>query len=178
MSALNSFIFYLFLLGVTFLIAKQKTWKKTSEYLGLIPKKFVLSRTIVDSLTLFAILFLTLSAEALILSLAGLDDSQKVELVISNLSIFAVIVAATIGPLAEEVFFRGFLQKHAGVVITAIIFAVLHISFGSLTELVGAFTAGIILGYWIKYRSNSLWPAILAHAAYNTLSLFLVLVVK
>ncbi|MDP3741684.1 MAG: CPBP family intramembrane metalloprotease, partial [Candidatus Micrarchaeota archaeon] len=92
------------------------------------------------------------------------------------LPLLAIIVAATLGPFAEEVFFRGFLQKYLGVFITAVIFAVLHYGFGSVTEIIGAFTAGLILGYWVKYRNTNLWPAIIAHALYNLLSILLVVV--
>ncbi len=178
MGALNAFIFYLLLIGVTLLIAKKKTWKKTLDFLGLTTKKIVVSQILLESITLVFLLFITLALEATVLGLVGANDSQKVEVVISNLSIFSILIAATIGPFAEELFFRGFLQKYAGVVLTALIFAVLHFSFFSIAEITGAFTAGIILGYWVKYKKSSLWPVILAHAVYNLISVLIVLVVK
>ena len=104
----------------------------------------------------------------------NLDDSQKVAATISTLSIASIIIASTLGPFAEELFFRGFLQKHAGVIITSVLFALLHYSFGSITEIIGAFTASMILGYWVKHRNSSLWPVIIAHAGYNMLRVLLV----
>ncbi len=169
MAAFETFVFYTFLLVVTLAAAKKKNWEKTIAFLGL--GKAPWKKTLLDSFSLFVVIFALLSALALILAFVGLDDSNKVSLVVSSLSTPAIIVAVTLGPFAEEVFFRGFLQKYAGVVVTALLFALLHYSFGSATEMIGAFIAGIVLGYWVNYRNPSLWPVVLAHAGYNAASI-------
>lgn len=180
MAAFDTLIFYVFLAVFTFVItsytvkkkAKAEKLRQVLNFLGL--KPFSVKNVVADSIILLVLILVALSVEALLLSFVSLDDSQKVEMVISSLSLPAIIVAATLGPFAEELFFRGFLQKYAGVIITSALFALLHYSFGSLTEVIGAFTAGLILGYWVKYRNASLWPAIIAHAGYNLVSIMLV----
>ncbi len=82
---------------------------------------------------------------------------------------------AIIAPLAEEVFFRGFVfaglrqrygwQKAA--LLSAALFALIH--FSPLT-----FAPLFILGYiwaFLYHASNSLWPAVLMHMTSNTLAL-------
>jgi membrane protease YdiL (CAAX protease family) len=85
---------------------------------------------------------------------------------------FAVnaIVVILVVPFAEELFFRGlgvralgFLGGTAAVAGTAIVFALAHGLLSALLPL-GFFAA--VLG-WVRYRSESVWPGFLAHAAYN-----------
>ncbi|TAE50834.1 MAG: CPBP family intramembrane metalloprotease [Bacteroidetes bacterium] len=87
-----------------------------------------------------------------------------------NLFIFALLPA-----LCEEVFFRGFLQRQlarlmppwAAIAVGALIFSFLHFQFyGFLARAL----LGLLLGYFL-YRSDSLWPGILAHASFNGLSI-------
>lgn len=178
MAALGALLFYLVLVLITLLLAKKKNLGQTLSSLGVQVKKLRIEKIFLDALLLFFAILIVLTIESLFLAALRFDDSEKVAVVISNLSLASIVVAATIGPFAEELFFRGFLQKRAGVIITSILFAVLHYSFGSVTEIIGALTAGIILGYWVKYRNPSLWPAIIAHAGYNIVSILLVVVAK
>jgi membrane protease YdiL (CAAX protease family) len=85
---------------------------------------------------------------------------------------FAVnaILATTLVPFAEELFFRG-----AGVTVlspfgagfaiagTAVVFGLAHGLLVALPVLV-ALAAGLA---WVRLRSGSVWPSVLAHAAYN-----------
>lgn len=78
-------------------------------------------------------------------------------------------------PLAEEVFFRGFvfagLVPRLGVagamVASALIFSGFHVSLGLV---VPVFITGLLLA-WLYYRTGSLWPAIAAHAGQNSLAI-------
>jgi uncharacterized protein len=85
---------------------------------------------------------------------------------------FAVnaVVVTLVVPFAEELFFRGlgvralgFLGGTVAVGATAIVFALAHGLLSALLPL-GFFAAA--LG-WVRYRSESVWPGFLAHAAYN-----------
>lgn len=80
----------------------------------------------------------------------------------------AVIV---VGPIVEEVFFRGLLQRVAcarlgavlGVVVASVGFAMTHFQPVQLLGLIGA---GVCFGV-IAWRSRSIGAAIAAHAAFN-----------
>lgn len=104
-----------------------------------------------------------------------------------------IIAACVVAPLVEESFFRGFVfrgilsqQIPLGLSRTArrvrlgfwpaalssgLLFALVHFEVGLLVP----FTAvGVVLA-WVFWRSGSLWPNIIAHAAFNTISLTLAL---
>ncbi len=88
----------------------------------------------------------------------------------------AVTVAGlvVVTPIAEEVFFRGFLLRGLanrwgtvpGIIVSAAIFAGLHFQPGVLLPV---FFTGLLLGtlYW---QSKSLWPGIMAHAGQNLIA--------
>ncbi len=195
MLEIGTLLFYAFLVVFTLIVAKvlpfpkaitkrktvtsplnSRKWSDVFSFLGLTYKKGQLKQIVFDTFALFFVIIFILTLESVLLSVFNLDDSSKVAVVISEFSLLTIIISSTLGPFAEEVFFRGFLQKYLGVFIAALIFAGLHFGFGSVTEIIGAFTAGIILGYWVKYRSVSLWPAIAAHGFYNLVSILLVVV--
>lgn len=93
----------------------------------------------------------------------------------------AVVVAA----IVEETIFRGFLYRswsqtrlgHLGaVVLTAIVFGAAHFQYGWLGgSTIGV--SGVFLG-WLRWRSQSLVPPILAHAAANANTLALLALLK
>lgn len=87
---------------------------------------------------------------------------------------FAVVVAA---PVAEETFFRGFLYQGlarsplnaiGAILVTSTIWAGIHLQY-EFGEIACVFVLGLLLGY-IRYKSNSTWPAIAVHAVSNLVS--------
>jgi membrane protease YdiL (CAAX protease family) len=81
-----------------------------------------------------------------------------------------VLVASTIVPFAEELFFRGVgvrvwlpLGAVAAVVITALAFGLAH---GILVALPILVPFALVLG-WVRWRSDSVWPGVIAHGFYN-----------
>jgi membrane protease YdiL (CAAX protease family) len=81
-----------------------------------------------------------------------------------------VTVAATLVPFAEELFFRGLgvpallpLGSIAAVLLSAVAFGLGHGLVSALPILV---PFGLALG-WVRLRSGSVWPGVLAHGFYN-----------
>ncbi len=72
----------------------------------------------------------------------------------------------TVRVFAEEVFFRGFLAKHAGALVSSVLFALAHFAYGSVVEVAGAFALGLVLAAAFGQNKN-LVPNILAHFFYN-----------
>ena len=80
-----------------------------------------------------------------------------------------------IGPLVEEVFFRGFvftgLRQNFGwkkaALISAAIFAIFHLE---LTFVIPGFILGFIFAF-LYQRSNSIWPGIIMHILVNAVGL-------
>jgi uncharacterized protein len=86
------------------------------------------------------------------------------------------ILAVTLAPVFEELFFRGFLQPLlsrtfgvlAGILITALVFGLLHAPEYSWAwqYVVAVSLAGAIFG-WVRARTNSIIPSTIMHGCYN-----------
>jgi hypothetical protein len=90
--------------------------------------------------------------------------------------VLAIVLTGGMTSLAEELLFRGFMQTRLtsrwgsfrGVFVTSVLFGLAHLDWFRSPD---AFAAGMILG-WLVVRTGSLWSAVAAHAAGNTLSVF------
>jgi uncharacterized protein len=85
-----------------------------------------------------------------------------------------VIVIATVVPIGEELFFRGLgvralapLGDAAALAVSALAFALAH---GFLTGLPPLFLFGLAVA-WVRLRSGSVWPGVIAHGTYNLLGI-------
>jgi uncharacterized protein len=93
--------------------------------------------------------------------------------------ILNLIFVAVFAGVGEELFFRGVLQRlfikafknpWAGIIIAAFIFSAIHLQFYGF---IPRFILGILLGL-IYWYSGSLWPAIVAHFAYDALAVVVI----
>jgi uncharacterized protein len=89
---------------------------------------------------------------------------------------FAVngLVAATVVPFAEELFFRGLGVRAllpfgglAAIGLTGLAFGLGH---GLLVALPVLVPFGVALG-WVRWRSDSVWPGVIAHGSYNGIAI-------
>ena len=84
--------------------------------------------------------------------------------------VFLVIVA----PITEELFFRGVLQRsltirygpRVGIILSGVLFGLVH---GLPWQILPALLLGLLFAWWTE-RTQSLWPALVGHAANNALS--------
>jgi membrane protease YdiL (CAAX protease family) len=89
------------------------------------------------------------------------------------------VVAATTVALTEELFFRGLgftalslFGATVAIVGTAVFFALAH---GVLAGVPSLLVFALCLA-WLRHRSGSIWPGMIAHGAYNALAVLLVYV--
>ncbi len=88
---------------------------------------------------------------------------------------WALLLGAVVAPVAEEVFFRGFLYAGLrgrwglgwGLAVSALIFGLAHLMPGVLVPIA---LLGVVLA-WLYEVTGSLWPSILLHMAINGLAL-------
>ncbi|HVR44336.1 MAG TPA: CPBP family intramembrane glutamic endopeptidase [Thermoanaerobaculia bacterium] len=73
----------------------------------------------------------------------------------------------------EEAFFRGWMQKRFGLVVSTILFAISHAGYGQPLLLVGVTVVSAVIGYTF-YRTRNLWPCIIAHGVFDAIQLFVV----
>jgi len=113
------------------------------------------------------------------------NDEQGIEMMMRLLAqnstvdfIVNLLLIAVLPAVAEELFFRGYLQRvlqnkmsvHAAVWITALVFSLFHLQYsGFLPRLF----LGAVLGY-IFVWSKSLWPSIILHFTNNAAAVFAV----
>lgn len=81
-------------------------------------------------------------------------------------------------PLAEELLFRGFLISglrksflgdYGAILLSALLWAMIHVQY-EFIYLVGLFALGVLLGL-SRIVTNSLWPALIAHALNNAIAM-------
>jgi membrane protease YdiL (CAAX protease family) len=115
-----------------------------------------------------------------VMLIAGGIESQDLSNMPELQSLFSwpvMFFLIAIQPIGEEIYFRGFLydkiEGYAGwplaIVITAVLFAIAHMSYGKIIPVIMIFLMGIVLGY-IVYKSKSLYSSIIAHIVFNVSS--------
>lgn len=94
-------------------------------------------------------------------AIVGLPIAQQLLLILS-----AMVV--------EEAFFRSFLQARGGLLLSSILFAASHSSYGLPLMLVGVFAVSVVLG-WVFRVTNNVLPCMIAHGVFDSVQLLLVL---
>ena len=129
-------------------------------------------------ITAIIALVLIVAIGALLMSL-GLDltDASNIPELELYFSLPSMLFLIAFQPIAEEIFFRGFLLEKidsiiggkTAIVITAILFGVAHLSVGNVYP---AFTTGVvgILLAFIVIKTKNLYSAITAHIIFNLVS--------
>jgi membrane protease YdiL (CAAX protease family) len=127
-----------------------------------------------------------LTEEAARLTGIGLEPQEQIGFFFADLSypalIFLVIFVAIVGPVFEEIFFRGFayqaLRRRWGrwpsVLATALLFSLLHASFSVFLPILGL---GVLLACVFE-ASGSLVPSIVVHICQNSVAVAGALLVR
>jgi len=95
--------------------------------------------------------------------------------------------AVLIAPVLEEAIFRGLFQSVMAevlgasmrwpiVLISAMVFSLIHVGAADWQALPGLFVLGVVLG-WLYERSGSLWPGIVVHVGFNALNIAIMIIV-
>lgn len=102
----------------------------------------------------------------------GLDRLNRLVADLSPSAFFVMAaIVGVLGPLAEELFFRGYVQTRlcrrwgtwGGICATSALFGIIHVD---RVQVMAAFFMGLYLG-WLAQRSRSIRPGIAAHVAVN-----------
>ncbi|MDO8633990.1 MAG: CPBP family intramembrane metalloprotease [archaeon] len=159
---LIDFTFILF----PFLVFKAEK-KEPFRELGLYSRGF--KEDAFNTLKLFAALVAITVAISIAASFLNANDLDKVYDTVNrikntDLPFLGYLLVA--GVVAEEIFFRGFLAKKTGAVVSSIVFGALHASYGSAVEIIGAIVLGYVLAKAFEKNKN-IFPNIAAHFLYN-----------
>lgn len=110
--------------------------------------------------------------------IVGTPPPQSFAVAVSGLNYpweFALLLllGGVVAPIKEEMLFRGLIypplrQTHGrikGMLLTGLFFAALHFD---LVRFIPLFLGGVVLA-WLYERSESIWPAVIAHGTWNIL---------
>lgn len=137
-----------------------------------------LLKNVLHGIALFVIIVVLLTVFSFIIWIFGIEpDTVNVYNKLSKIPLYLILAAVFFAPISEELFFRGFLAKKYGMLLSALAFSISHILYGSLFELLGAFLVGLVFA-WYFIKENNLAVCIFAHSFYNISSLVLVFLVK
>ncbi|ANI89858.1 hypothetical protein A9P82_11510 [Arachidicoccus ginsenosidimutans] len=147
-------------------------------------KKYSFLKTVVHILAIYGVVILAGIVVAILQKLFKFQTkSARLETI---LNLFrprywlALLTCLTAG-ITEELIFRGYIQTRLmklannvwfGIIISAFLFALFHLSYGTVGEFVGVFFIGIIFAYYYwKYRS--LKTLMIVHFIVDTVSITL-----
>lgn len=74
----------------------------------------------------------------------------------------------------EEAFFRGWLQKRVGLILSTLLFALAHSGLGQPLLLIGVAIISLIIGFTF-YRTRNLIPGVIAHGIFDAVQLFVII---
>ncbi|MGH2400453.1 MAG: CPBP family intramembrane glutamic endopeptidase, partial [bacterium] len=100
------------------------------------------------------------------------SDRAATEAIARNLTVFQGLVLGLSAGIGEEITLRGALQPRLGIVMTALLFASLHVQYSWFGILV-IFLLGIFLGWMRRWTSTTV--AIVIHTLYDMIAVFAVM---
>lgn len=138
-------------------------------------KEGILKSIFFGFLTTISFIFLA----GVILYLSGYEEENPLaEEIGKNLGIAHLILIPLLSSLSEETFYRGLIQmqleKKAGflfsLIFTSFLFALAHVEYGTLLQIILPFFFSIFLGFLI-HKFKNIFAPLSAHFLYNFISL-------
>lgn len=93
---------------------------------------------------------------------------------IAGLPVGRKLLIIAVAMTVEEAFFRGFLQPRVGWLLSSLLFAVSHASYGMSLLVVSVLVISLLLG-WSFHRTGRLLPCIVAHGVFDAIQLLVVM---
>ena len=167
---------------INYVIPKREDWVKLIIYffilLGIAQILLLISNYIGYD-------FLPLSTQDFLKNQQDFNTKIQVGFITDSFSgfLFNIILLAIIPAVGEELFFRGILQdiciglfknNSAGIIITSLIFGILHFQIDNLLSII---FASLLLGYIYNF-SNNIFLTILLHFGFNSFSLICMQAIK
>jgi len=169
---IGSLVLYaLMVLVVVLSIGKWKNFKDFTSKLGI--KETDVRKGLVTAFLYLAILIVVSTLIGIAMGYLGFQqDLGRVTDVLKEAGFADLLIILTVASFVEEVFFRGYLQRKTNILFASFIFGYFHIIYGSLSEMVGAFFLGLVLGKEYDQTKN-LFAPILSHFFYNLVTIML-----
>jgi membrane protease YdiL (CAAX protease family) len=149
--------------------AVRRDWSTSLERLGIVKpsRQQVLIGFAVGLAMVPAVMLLELALNSLFGIGVDPDVEELTEQLLGPLfnSPFGILTLGLAAALGEETIFRGALQPRFGLILTALLFAVVHSNYGITISTLVVFLLGLVLGY-VRMRHNTS-TTMIVHAVYN-----------
>ncbi len=167
----STIVFSIFfsLLAFFYILYKTNSIEFAVKNLGL-NRKMITPKNILIGLSLFVIMLIVEFGISAFSQVTHIALPTNVQQVLSGLPIYFFVFTFLIAPINEEIFFRGFLVNRIGIIPSALLFALLHFGYASISEFVAALIFGFVAGYVFK-KTGSLYTTIIAHILLNMLTI-------
>jgi membrane protease YdiL (CAAX protease family) len=93
--------------------------------------------------------------------MAGMEWWKKITIVASAMTV-------------EEFFFRSWLQKRVGLIVSTVLFALAHFTLGQPLLLIGVTVISLVIGFTF-YRTKNVIPGVVAHGVFDAIQLFVII---
>lgn len=153
---------------ISYLLSRGKKGKEIIKELGL-SRKALNARTVGYGMLLFGTYIAILLAIAAFSLITGIAVSSNVQQTIGTYPIWALVFISIVAPFNEEIAFRGFLVPRIGIILSGLLFAILHFGYGSISEIAVALWFGLMGGYIFK-KTRSLYPTLITHILVNSVT--------
>jgi membrane protease YdiL (CAAX protease family) len=146
-----------------------------AKRIGLGAKSFSIKNVLIGVLIFIIILGFEI-AVGTISDATGIPINTNVTSVFAGAPLWFYIFTCVLAPIDEEVLFRGLAVPRVGIILSAVIFGLLHYSYDSTygVEIIAAAIFGLIAGYFYK-KTGSLYPSIVAHMMVNIFTILAIL---
>ncbi|MGC8710658.1 MAG: CPBP family intramembrane glutamic endopeptidase [Candidatus Micrarchaeia archaeon] len=157
-------------LSFAYLAHKGMSFSQALSNMGLIQKLSV-KRIVLLGLMVFVIIFVLEIMISIWSNITSISINTNSCSIVTGMPLWFILFVALIGPLDEEIFFRGFLVKRIGIIPSALLFAVLHAGYGSTfgIDIIAALIFGLVAGYVFK-KTESIYPTLIAHILVNAIA--------
>ncbi len=153
-------------IGIGWLV--RRDWRHSLKRLGLVLPTWKQSLLSVVMAGFFVVVLILMEWLFARFGIGFDEDVQQVtEQIVGPLmmTIPGILTLGLAAALGEELVFRGALQPRFGLLLTAILFALLHSNYGITISTAVVFVLGLVLGWQrIRYNTSS---AMITHATYN-----------
>ncbi len=157
------------LIAINILLSKGMDPIRVISELGLSRAKLTYRNIGIGLLMLVVILFLEVAISGFS-SYTGIPLPTNTSSAFQGAPLYVLAFTVLAAPLDEEILFRGFLVKRFGVILSAILFMVLHSGYASISEALGALVFGLVAGYVFR-KTESLYPSVICHVLVNLIGI-------
>lgn len=177
---LFSFVFFILFPLLWYIFVNSLSFKKALSKIRITLENIDIA-FLWGILTVFIIFGVTFILEfALEQSGADMSDLSNIPDLEALFSPAILFFLVAIMPVAEEIFFRGFLMekfegfagKNFAIVMSAVLFGIAHMGYGKIYPVIMPIIMGLLLGY-IVVKTRNLFASIIAHVTFNVVVIFL-----